>query len=314
MIRRNALTLFGVTAIVAVAGSLAFAQTAASQKKESHPTAAAPQDMGDMPLPPGWTEEDMMACMAAATPGEMQARLAEDAGVWKGTTKMWMGPGTEPMASECTTTVTPVFDGRYIKVETEGDMPGMGPFHGFGIYGYDNVSEKFQGSWIDNCGTGVMYGVGDLSSDGDTLTFTYAYTCPITKKPTTMRQVDTRTGPNAKKSEMYATDPKSGKEYKMMEIAYSRSSTPAAHSMVSPGMISNKTAELGCGFCSYKIDGVKSCSLAAKIDGKTYQVTGSDVNCHQFCGAKGPKPAIVSGKIVDGKFVATSVELKEGSS
>jgi hypothetical protein len=109
---------------------------------------------------------------------------------------------------------------------------------------------------------------------------------------------------------MYGTDPKSGKEFKMMHIEFTRTSKTASSAMVSPGMFSNKAAELGCGLCSYKIDGVKSCSLAAKIDGKAYQVTGSDVNCHQFCGAKGPKPAVVSGKVVDGTFVATNVELK----
>jgi hypothetical protein len=45
-------------------------------------------------------------------------------------------------------------DGRFIKLEMEGDMPGMGPFHGFGLYGYDNVSQKYQATWIDNCGRG----------------------------------------------------------------------------------------------------------------------------------------------------------------
>ena len=35
-------------------------------------------------------------------------------------------------------------DGRFIKVEVEGEMPGMGPFHGFGIYGFDNVTQEVR--------------------------------------------------------------------------------------------------------------------------------------------------------------------------
>jgi hypothetical protein len=40
--------------------------------------------------------------------------------------------------------------------------------------------------------------------------------CPLTKKPTAVRQIETDTGPKTKTIEMFSTDPKSGKEYKMM--------------------------------------------------------------------------------------------------
>ena len=49
-------------------------------------------------------------------------------------------------------------DGRYIKVDVAGDMPGMGPFTGFGLTGFDNVSKKFVSTWVDNMGTGMMNG------------------------------------------------------------------------------------------------------------------------------------------------------------
>jgi hypothetical protein len=171
-----------------------------------------------MKLPPGWTEEDMQACILAGTPGEMHERLANDVGEWHGSVTMWMGPGGEPMTSECTTTVTPMMDGRYTKVEWEGDMPGMGPNHGFGIYGFDNVSQKFVSIWIDNHSTGIMRGDGNLSPDGKTLSWEFTHNCPVTKKPAVMREVETITGPGTKTLEMHATDPKSGEEYKMMSV------------------------------------------------------------------------------------------------
>ncbi len=109
-------------------------------------------------------------------------------------------------------------------------MPGMGPFNGFGLYGFDNVSQKFQGVWIDNMGTGMMTGTGELSSDGKTLTWTYNYTCPMLKKPTTMREVDRITGKDTRTMEMFGTDPVTGKEYRMMEVLLTRKagSTAAA--------------------------------------------------------------------------------------
>jgi len=46
----------------------------------------------------------------------------------------------------------------------------------------------------------------------------YTFNCPITKKPTAMRDVETITGPHSKTLEMFGADPKTGKEYKMMRI------------------------------------------------------------------------------------------------
>ncbi len=199
-----------------VAGGLALAASVviAQQSQEG--------GQPEMKLPPGWTAEDMQACMLAGTPGKMHEYLAKDQGLWHGKNTMWMGPGAEPVNSDCTATFTPMMDGRFLKCEVAGDMPGMGPFNGFGLYGYDNVTQTFVGVWVDNCGTGIMQGTGNLSSDGKTMTWSYTYNCPITRKPTVMREVETRTGPYTKTFEIFGPDPKSGKEYKMMSIAYTR--------------------------------------------------------------------------------------------
>lgn len=226
-----------VLGLAAISASLAFAQTQKDPaKKPTQPTpgtTAAPQNKpehGEMQLPPGWTEADMQTCMEAGTPGEMHQHLAKSAGVWHGKTTMWMVPGAEPMQSECTSTISVIMDGRFTKCETAGDMPGMGPFTGFGLYGFDNVSEQFQATWIDNCGTGMMTGTGQLSSDGKSMTWKYNTHCPLTKKLVTFRQVDRYTGPNSMTMEMHGVDPKSGKEYKMMEITFTRKPGTAAAS------------------------------------------------------------------------------------
>jgi hypothetical protein len=188
----------------------------------AHNHNSAPAAEHQMQLPPGWTEADMQACTAAGTPGAMQHWLTEGAGTWRGKSQMWMAPGTEPMRSDVTNTIKSIMDGRYVKCTYEGDMPGMGPFTGHGITGYDNVSGKFVSSWIDNHSTGIMQGTGSLSSDNRVLTMNYTYNCPITKKPTVMREITTHNGPNSVTMEMYMTDPKSGKEYKMMHVDFTR--------------------------------------------------------------------------------------------
>jgi len=212
---RLALTAGLIAAGVAL---VAFTQPPA---KDNKPAAGAPPEMQ---LPPGWTPEDMKAYEVAGTPGKMHEWLAKQAGDWNGKSQMWMAPGTPPMASECKQTVKTIMEGRYIEAEMSGDMPGMGAFLGRGIVGYDNVAQKFVGTWFDNHSTGIMQGVGELSKDAKTMTWTYTFHCPILKKQTTMRQVETYTSENAMRYEMFCTDPKSGKEYKCMMIDMTKKS------------------------------------------------------------------------------------------
>ncbi len=217
-------SLVGLASLALVIGSIAIAQEgkkAGAKKPDAKPAAGAPE----FKLPPGWTAEDMQACMAAATPGKNQEHLAKGVGVWTGKNTMWMAPGTEPVTTETTSTVTSIMDGRFIRVEVKGEIPGMGPFNGLGIYGYDNVAGQFVATWIDNHGTRMMQGKGELSADGKTLTFKYDHMCPLTKKPTTMRDVETITGPNTKTLEMFGSDPKTGKEFKMMRIEMTKKTT-----------------------------------------------------------------------------------------
>ena len=208
-------TLF-IVALVIVAGlGIAASSVRAAQESKD---AAQPEST----LPPGWTEQDMQAVMLAGTPGEMQARLAKDAGTWHGEMTMWMIPGAEPVISDCSSTVTTIMDGRYTRIETASEMPGMGPFTGLGVNGFDNVSQKFVSTWIDNHSTGIMTGVGTLSADGNAIEWEFSYNCPLTKKPTAMRQIETIGGQDTKTLDMFGADPKSGKEFHMMHLELSR--------------------------------------------------------------------------------------------
>src|SRR4051812_4266377 len=105
---RNCLS---VIAVVGMAMSSAFAQQQPAGAKDSgygKPAAAQPAAKGDnkMQPPPGMSEADMQAMMAAATPGPMHAHLQKSVGNWTGKVKMWMAEGAEPQLSDCTTTIS----------------------------------------------------------------------------------------------------------------------------------------------------------------------------------------------------------------
>lgn len=204
--------LFCSAMVVAVvsAAALAIADSATA------PPAGEPQ------LPQGWTMEDAQAMAEAGTPGEMHKKLAADIGTWKCKTSMWMAPGAPAMESEGVSKVTPLMDGRFIQVDMSGEIPGMGPYEGRGIYGYDNVGQKFVAVWFDNHSTGMMRGEGELSDDGKTITWEFVGNCPITKTPIKMRDVETVTGPNTKTLESFGIPPKGTEEMKMMRIEMTR--------------------------------------------------------------------------------------------
>ena len=58
------------------------------------------------------------------------------------------------------------------------------------------------------------------------------------------------------------------------------------------------------------MDGVDDCTLAIKMDGSAYLVTGTDISAHEEGLCAAPKYAKVAGKVENGKFVATSFNLK----
>lgn len=231
-------TLAAFTCTLALCASAGLAQTGTkpdqpAKPTDTKPTAQPKKDHPEHPAKPGDAKpaakpsegEAMMMqmmekCMVAGTPGPMHEWLAKGAGTWEGKCTMYM-PGMPPSESTCVTTITPMFEGRFVKGETVGEMGGQ-PFHGFMLAGYNNTTKKFEQTWIDSMGTMMMNSVGTVSDDKKTLTYTSNYTCPMTEKPTTTRMVETHTGDNAMTLQMFGPNPMDGKEMKMMEIKYTR--------------------------------------------------------------------------------------------
>lgn len=87
----------------------------------------------------------------------------------------------------------------------------------------------------------------------------------------------------------------------------------AVNAQTTPVQLKNKTVEIACGECKFKMTG-KSCDLAIRVDGVSYFVDGKTVDDfgdahakHGFCNAI--SQAKVTGELIDGRFKAKSIKL-----
>ncbi len=213
------------TASLALAGLMSpvFAQESTPPAAASSPAAA--------PATGKPSEEEMMAMMAQmmemGKPGEQHKLLAEMAGDWTYTLKMWMDPSAPPQESKGTSTRKAIMDGRYFIAEHKGtfEMPGADGkmqkmnFKGMAIEGYDNAKKKFVSSWIDNMSTMIMNSEGTF--DPAAKTFTYHAECEMMPgKMTKVREVIKIVDKDHHTFEWY--DDSQGSEKKTMEISYTR--------------------------------------------------------------------------------------------
>ena len=154
------------------------------------------------------------------TISEQHKMMAKSAGTWDGQVTMWMADGAPPMTSKSTTVTTSLYGGLYQQSKHSGDMMGM-PFEGMSIMGYDNMKKEFFSTWIDNMGSGILVSTGQWDEASKKLTLTGTMKC-MNGQNANEREVFTMIDDNNQVLEMYGPDSKTGKEYKSMEIKYTR--------------------------------------------------------------------------------------------
>ena len=161
----------------------------------------------------------MKAWMTYMTPGDVHKLLAKDDGDWNEEITLWMAPGAPPQKSTASVTNKMILGGRYQESKHMGNFMGM-PFEGYGLLGYDNAKKVFVSSWIDNMGTGIMTMEGKWEEKAKTINFTGTTTDPATGKSIPVRETFTYIDSNKQRMEMFITQ--DGKEYKSMEIIFTR--------------------------------------------------------------------------------------------
>lgn len=164
-------------------------------------------------------QEMMEVYKKLGTPGAPHKTIASMAGSWTTKIRSWMKPEKPPVESTGTSEHKMILDGRFLQQEFRGQMMGT-PFNGIGFMGYDNHTGKYVSTWMDSMGTAILLFEGTASEDGRTITQEAHYDDPI-QGPMVYRAVTKLVDDNTFEFEMYGTD-KTGKEEKMMEIAYIR--------------------------------------------------------------------------------------------
>ena len=166
--------------------------------------------------------EMMQKFQAYATPGPQHKMLADMAGKWTYTSKMWMQAGAKPEESKGTSTFKMIMGGRWLQHETKGKAMGQS-FEGMGLTGFDNLKGKFQTMWIDNMGTGMMTGEGSFDAASKTLTDTGTFSCPMSDSKTRSYRAEWKMmDKNHMTYSMSGPGPKGEPEFKQMEMVFKR--------------------------------------------------------------------------------------------
>lgn len=161
---------------------------------------------------------------AMAAPSEEHERLEPFVGTFKAEVKMWMGPG-DPAISTGVMVNELDLGGRFLRETYTGD-PSEGPFpefEGRGYWGYNKVTGKYEGFWIDTASTVMQSETGDVDDSGKVWTMVGEMDNPQTGQKMKKKSVITLVDDDHHRMEMFFEGP-DGSEMKGMEIRYVRAS------------------------------------------------------------------------------------------
>ena len=123
----------------------------------------------------------MEAWQKAMTPGDGQKKLEPLVGTFDAKVRTWMDPSKPPDDTVGTSVNNWVLGDRYVQMKYEGVFLGE-TFNGIGYVGYDNVTKKYQGSWMDTASTGMMLSNGTMDGAGKVITMKATTSDPATGK------------------------------------------------------------------------------------------------------------------------------------
>ena len=156
----------------------------------------------------------------ATVPGEQHKHLAAMAGNWTYTGKIWMDPSAPPIETSGTSTVTIIMGGRFLQQEVKGRFEGI-EFTGFGLVGFNKLTNQVQSAWVDNMGTAMLIMTGTCDADGKVFTSFGEYKDPTKSEMQRVKSVSKLVGPDEMMDEMFLLLP-DGNEIKTMELIYKR--------------------------------------------------------------------------------------------
>ncbi len=158
--------------------------------------------------------------------GEFHKMLARSNGTWIGEATMQFSSDAAPVSGGRSLLInTMAMGGLYQVSEIKGNIePGTGkPWTGLRITGYDEERKVFTRAMIgdgSSAGGVAMDGVWDEATKS--ITFPFKKTNPSTGKEREFKEVYRIIDEDTEVLEIYATDPKTMKEFKMLNVKWTR--------------------------------------------------------------------------------------------
>ena len=163
--------------------------------------------------------EQMKIWQDYMTPGPMHKMLAKSVGDWKTVSKFWMDFEGDPMVVEGKGKTEMILGGRYQKMTSYSTMMGI-ETEGISTIGYDNATEEFTMTWIDNIGTGTAIAKGKYDESTNSITMNGTMVDPMSKQELKIKQILKFLDDDHQLIEMYIDF--NGQEFKSMEIEFTR--------------------------------------------------------------------------------------------
>lgn len=167
------------------------------------------------------TPEQMMEYFAKiSAPGEEHRALAPIVGEFRASGTFWMDPSAPPITSEGRSVNTWTLGGRYVRMDYTGDFMDQ-PFTGVGYMGFDNITRRYQSTWMDSMSTAIMFMEGDMDAATRTLTWRSEMVDPMTGQKMKVRETLRIESPDRHVLEWFQAYP-GAEEMKSMQIVYTR--------------------------------------------------------------------------------------------
>ena len=166
------------------------------------------------------TPDQMKMLEKLMKPGKFHELLKQFVGKWTADMKIWMEPNAPPVVNKGQATFKLIFDGRFLYGDFLGEFMGA-PFKGINIMGYDNGKKEFFSIWIDNSTTGLLSSTGTYDIETKKYLFRAEMFDPVSRQTLEMREEAYFVSKDEYFSVTYAK-PKDGKEFKNMELVYTR--------------------------------------------------------------------------------------------
>ena len=141
-------------------------------------------------------------------------------GTWDAKVKYYINPA-KPLESSGVMTRTMILDGNYLQESFKGEFVGKS-FAGLAIIGYDYNKDKFMTTWCDSMSTSMRITRGRYDAKKKAIVSIGEEFEPNSKKMMKVRDVLKIISADEQVLEMYGLPDGAEKEFKMMEVHYTR--------------------------------------------------------------------------------------------